>query len=227
MKALLLPFLVLLVVPALCQDQPSLPLPKALFKVAPQNFIENTLKIGSEIFNKKRTKSYSLYVYGRFDSNNSSQPYYYGDDFYKGLGTEFQYRKYLTPLQNYTTRKGKTYMQGIYVSGYVQAASYKNEGEFIYYSYDQSTGQQNIYTVDVEESIKNWGTGFTIGVHRTLWNVLFIDAYVGGGIQWSDEIRASNTNLGNYNNYTSYSGITDPAYQGVMPKFGLQLGIAL
>jgi len=226
MRVLSLSLFVLISISAICQDQASLSLPRALFKVAPQNFAENTLKIGTEIFNKKRTKSYSLYVYGRFDSNNSSEPYYYGDDFYKGLGGEFQYRKYISPLQNYTTRKGKTFLQGIYVSGYLQAAAYKNEGEFIYYSYDPSTGQHTNYHVTMEESIGNWGTGFTIGVHRTLWNVLYIDAYIGGGIQWSDVIRMSNSNLSNYN-YSSYSGITDPAYQGIMPKFGLQLGIAL
>jgi len=78
----------------------------------------------------------------------------------------------------------------------------------------------------VEESIGNWGTGFTIGFHRTLWNVLYIDAYLGGGIQWSDVIQMSTPNF-NFDNYSSYSGITDPAYQGIMPKFGLQLGIAL
>lgn len=226
MRLFQLSLLLLLSTPALCQDIESLPLPRALFKVTPQNFAENTLKIGTEIFNKSRTKSYSLYVYGRFDGNTSSQPYYYGDDYYKGLGGEFQYRKYISPLQNYTTRKGKTFLQGIYVSGYLQGASYKNEGEFIYYSYDPSTGQQNNYRVTLEESIGNWGTGFTIGVHRTLWKVLYIDAYIGGGIQWSDVIRMSNSNLNSFN-YSSYYGITDPAYQGIMPKFGLQLGIAL
>ncbi len=225
MRVLLLPLLLLLSVHAICQDQPTLPLPRALFKVAPQNFAVNSLKIGTEIFNKSRTKSYSLFVYGRFDGNNSTQPYYYGDDFYKGLGGEFQYRKYISPLQNYTTRKGKPFLQGIYVSGYLQAASYKNEGDFIYYSYDPATGQQ-VNAVVVNESISNWGTGFTIGFHRTLWSVLYIDAYIGGGIQWSDVIRMSTTNF-NFDNYSSYSGITDPAYQGIMPKFGLQLGIAL
>lgn len=226
MRILPLSIFLILSVSAFCQDQLSLPLPRALFKVAPQNFAINTLKIGTEIFNKSRTKSYSLWVYGRFDGNTSSQPYYYGDDYYKGLGGEFQYRKYISPMQNYTTRRGRTFLQGIYVSGYLQGASYKNEGEFIYYSYDPSTGQQNNYQVSIEESIGNWGTGFTIGIHRTLWKVLYIDAYIGGGIQWSDVSRTSNSNLKSFN-YYSYSGITDPAYQGIMPKFGLQLGVAL
>ncbi|MBL7875317.1 MAG: hypothetical protein JNL53_06610 [Cyclobacteriaceae bacterium] len=225
MKAIILPLLLFSLF-VRGQEQPLLPLPRALFKVAPQNFTENTLKVGTEIFNKKKTKSYTVYLYGRFESNNSNQPFYYGEAFYKGLGCEFQYRKYISPLQNYITRKGKTYLQGIYFSGYLQGASYNNNGDFTYFSYDPTTGQQTNYIVNVEESIKNWGTGFTIGVHRTLWNVLYIDAYVGGGIQWSDITRSSNSNLNNYY-YSSYTDITDPAYQGIMPKIGLQVGIAL
>lgn len=210
---------------AFSQDEQTLTTPRALFKVVPQSFAINTLKIGAEFFNKNRSKSYSLYLYGRFDSNNSNQTYYYGDEFYKGLGGEFQYRKYIGPMKSYVTKRNKNYLQGIYVSGYVQAASYKNEGEFIYYNYDPNTGQQNNYRIVVEESIGNWGTGFTIGVHRTLWSILFIDAYIGGGIQWSDTIHMSTPALPN--SYYSYSGITSPNYQGIMPKFGIQLGVVL
>lgn len=225
MKIAVISIFLLASVVASGQDETSLSTLRALFKVAPQNFAINTLKIGAEIFNKNRSKSYSLYLSGRFDSNNNSEPYYYGDDFYKGLGGEFQYRKYISPMKNYVTKRNKNYLQGIYVSGYIQAASYKNEGEFIYYSYDPNTGQQNNYMVVVEESIGNWGTGFTIGIHRTLWSVLFIDAYIGGGIQWSDTIHITNPALPM--SYYSYTGITSPDYQGIMPKFGVQLGVAL
>lgn len=227
MKAILPSFFLLLSFAAAGQVDEPANTPRALFKVVPQNFIENTLKIGVEFFNKKRTKSYSAYVYGRLESNNESQPYYYGDKYYKGLGSELQYRKYISPLKSYTTRKGKNYLQGIYVSGYLQGASYVNEGDFLYYSFDQNTGQQVRSYVNVTESVGNIGTGFTIGVHRTLWNVLFIDAYIGGGVQWSDIIRTTTPPTMLLNDYYGYYSITDPGYQGIMPKFGLQLGIAL
>lgn len=217
--------LVLTSICVLAQSEPELTAPRALFKVAPQNFAINTLKIGTEVFNKSRTKSYSLYVFGRFDSNNGSGPYYYGDDFYKGLGGEFQYRKYISPMKSYSTRRNKNYLQGIYVSGYLQAATFKNEGDFIYYNYDPNTGQQISYSVRVEENVKNWGTGFTLGIHRTLWSVLSIDAYIGGGVQWSDLDKRYDPSIPM--RYYSYSGITSPTYQGIMPKFGIQLGVAL
>jgi hypothetical protein len=217
--------LILWSISAFSQDEQTLTPPRALFKAAPQNFAINTLKIGTEIFNKVHTKSYSIYVYGRFDSNNASEYYYYGDDFYKGLGGEFQYRKYISPLKSYVTKRNKNYLQGIYISGYVQAAAFKNEGDFIYYNYDPNTGQQYNYTTHVKENVNNWGTGFTLGVHRTLWSILFIDAYLGGGVQWSD--LKNNYNPAIPMRYYSYSGITSPAYQGIMPKFGIQIGVAL
>jgi hypothetical protein len=226
MRVLPLSLFVLLSISAICQEQPSLPVPRALFKVVPQNFIENTLKVGVEFFNKKKSNSFSLYLYGRIEGNNEAQPYYYGDKYYKGLGSELQYRKYISPVKSYTTRKGKSYLQGIYAGVYLQGASYINEGDFIYYNFDPNVGQQTKTLITITESVGNIGTGFTIGVQRTLWNVLFIDAYIGGGLQWS-VIDRTTTPVMVLNDYYGYYSITDPAYQGIMPKFGLQLGIAL
>lgn len=219
---------ILLISPSLTFSQNEIsPAPAALFKVVPQNFIDNTLKIGTEIFNKSRSKSVNIYLYGRWDGESGDQAFYYGETHYKGVGAEVQYRKYISPLKQYTTRRNKNYLQGIYVGGYAQAASYSNEGDFILNNYDFNTGQRTSTLINIHESIGNWGTGFVIGVHRTLWNVLFIDAYLGGGIQWSDVIRSViPPNILNYS-YGSYYGIGSPGYQGIMPKFGIQLGIPL
>jgi len=225
MKTPLFALLFLACIPVFSQDDEILTAPRALFKVSPQNFAINTLKVGAEIFNKPRTKSYSLFLYGRFDSNNDTQPYYYGDEFYKGLGGEFQYRKYLTGFKSFQTKRGKDFLQGIYVAGYLTGGTYSNKGEFFRSSYDFNTRQSTSYLVSVDDQVINWGTGFTIGVHRTLWRVLFIDAYIGGGIQWSDFNRKFNPSLPM--SYSSYSGITSPGYQGIMPKFGVSLGVAL
>ena len=227
MKVILSVLLSILSIAVLGQSEEISAPPRALFKLVPQNFLENTLKVGFEVFNKNRSKSYSLYLYGRLDNdNNAKQPNYYGDYYYKGLGGEFQYRKYISPIKSYTTRRGKNYLQGIYVSGYLQGACYLNNGDFIFSSYDSNTGQLSQTLITINESIYNVGTGFAIGVHRTLWNVLFFDAYVGGGVQWSDVNRTTSPSIP-ASGYPGYYDITDPGYEGIMPKFGLQLGIAL
>lgn len=195
--------------------------PSALFKVTPQNFIVSTLKIGTEVFNKSRSKSLQLLLYGRF--NTYSRAFCCDYDHYKGVGGELMYRKYISPLKSITTKRNRSYLQGIYVGGYVQGAAYSNKGDYSVTRRDPNT---NIYTttiVNVNESTSNWGTGFTIGVHRAIWSVLFIDAYIGGGIQWSDINRVTTPNDVPLNSY--YGTILSPGYQGVMPKFGIQIGV--
>lgn len=223
----MLSVLVLSSVAGFSQQDESLIPPKVLFKISPQHFAINTLKVSAEFFNKDKNKSVSIFAYGRFDADTNSEPYYYGDARYKGLGGEIQYRKYISPIRAFTTRRNRNYLQGIYVGGYAQGASYANNGEFVNYSFDPNTKQYVQSTGTINESIGNWGTGFTIGVHRTIWSVLFIDVYVGGGIQWSDIIRTVTPPTSNNSDYYYYGGIISPGYQGVMPKFGLLLGVAL
>jgi hypothetical protein len=225
-KILLLLLTGILAIPVLAQQEDSPIVPRSLFKVSPQHFTINTLKLSAEIFNKQRDKSFSVSVYGRFDSTPNYDIYYYGDDRYKGIGGELQYRKYISPIKSLTTRRNKNFLQGIYVGGYLQGAAFSNDGEYVTYTYDPNTNQQISTTTYVEESIGNWGTGFTIGVHRTLWSVLYVDAYVGGGIQWSDITRSQTPTNTNYYDYY-YGGIVSPHYQGIMPKFGILLGVAL
>jgi hypothetical protein len=198
--------------------------PKALFKVSPAHFAINTLKLGAEIFNKTQTKSIVFYGYGRLENSQDLSSYY--DEQYNGLGCELQYRKYISPLKSYTTRRNRNYLQGIYAAGYLQGGSFVRKGDFVQYTYTGSYPPSST-TYYLHESAKNLGTGFIIGVQRTLWSVLFIDAYLGGGIQWSDVSKNIVTAPGTTIDYYNYNDITSPGYQGIMPKFGLQIGIAL
>lgn len=231
MKTSFLAFLLLCSLAAFGQSETGLTPPRALFKVSPQHFTINTLKIGTEIFDKNRTKSYSIFVYGRFDSNRDD--YYYGGGFYRGLGGEFQYRKYISPMKSYTTKRNKNYLRGVYAGGYVQGASYSNDLDYIQRSYDYNTGQFTDRDVNIEQSIANWGTGFVIGFQRTFWEVLYLDVYAGGGIQWADVVTVdrsepASTTPTNYYTPTYYitdSSISSPSYQGIMPKFGFTLGV--
>jgi hypothetical protein len=80
-------------------------------------------------------------------------------------------------------------------------------------------------TYDYHESVGNWGFGFTLGYQRTLWEVVFLEAFVGGGIQFSD--RISSGQLPPDGLIYQYDGITDPGYKGILPKIGLMIGIGL
>lgn len=198
--------------------------PQLLFKVSPQQFTINTLKIGAEVFNSNQTKSISFFLHGRFDKNDSYSSYYDNNQS-QGFGGEIQFRKYINPFENQTTKRGRAFLQGIYVGLYLQGGSYQQDSETTNYNYDPNTGQATTTIIRVQESIVNVGSGFTIGVHRTLWKALFIDAYVGGGVQFANldrTITPTNPNI-----YYNYVSITDPEYQGILPKFGVMIGVEL
>ncbi len=226
MKILLFILLLLAAISAFSQDE-ALLAPRALFKSVPQNFAIHTLKVGVEFFNKSHTKSYCLFLSGRLDGHSDSQLFSYDDDFYKGMSGEFQYRKYLSGFKNQQTKRGKSYLQGIYIAGYLSGGSYLNKGKFSNTRYDYNTGQSIRTTLYVDESVINWGTGFTIGFHRTFWKVLFFDAYLGGGVQISEIERNYSPSIPTAYYYSSYNGIMTPGYQGIMPKFGVSLGVSL
>lgn len=227
MKTPLFILLCIVSVPAICQDETALTPPRALFKTMPQSFMVRTLKVGVEVFNKSRTKSYSLYATGRLSSNNGAPVFFYDDDFNQGFGAEFQYRKYLNGFTPRKTKRDREFLQGVYIAGYLTGGTYINKGEFTTYQRDFNTGQTTSTLNYVDDKILNVGTGFTIGFHRTFWKVLFFDAYVGGGVQLSEVERKFDLASPDQYYFSSYHTIISPGYQGIMPKFGIALGVAL
>ena len=206
------------------QDTP-LEIPGTLFKIAPQNFIDNTLKVGAEAFSKNKKYSYTVYFSASYSYTESNQNNYY---YPAGFGGEFQFRKYIAPLSLNTTRRGKEYLQGIYVGLYAQGGKYETQDSQLAFIFDPNTSVQTPVTYTKQEDITSIGGGFTIGFHRTLWKVLYFDVYLGGGLQGGDIIKTYTPDIPPepYGFYEYYD-IFDPRYHGVMPKFGLHIGVML
>lgn len=201
-------------------DTPE-PLARTIFKLSPQHFVQNSLKAGVERFNPNHSASLAFYVTGMIEHNN----YLYEEGGYSGLAGELQLRKYISPMKIVTSRRGKTYHQGIYGAAYVQGGSYSGDFQDQYGYWDPNTGmyvQQVNYAY--KDRVWNWGLGFTIGYQKTLWQVLFMEAFVGGGIQFSDRNRTGTTPA--FYNDNDY-GISSPGYKGILPKIGVQIGIGL
>jgi hypothetical protein len=197
---------------------------RSVFKISPQHFTQNQLKIGLERFNRSYSRSFSFFlmgVYDRYENGNYTQGY-------NGLGTELQYRKYIVPMTAHTTKKDHVYHRGIYFSGYLQGGYYSGKQSGIATSYDPATGASVTSPYEYTDNIKNFGGGITFGFQQTLWSKLFIEAYVGGGLQFSG--HSSSGTLPHdpyyYYYYDSHS-VTSLDYQGVLPKIGVRLGIGL
>lgn len=223
MKNTLILLAVLVASPCACVlGQDSLMLSRTVFKLSPQHFVHNSLKAGVERFNPNHSSSFAVFLTGRVD-NNSGDFYEWGG--YSGLAGEFQLRKYVSPMKTHTSRKNNTYHQGIYGSAYVQGGSYSGDFTETHSAYDPNTGTFGPRTeYSYKESIGNWGFGFTIGYQKTLWQVIFLEAFIGGGIQFAD-ITLSGSKPDD--SFFAYETILDPGYKGMLPKIGINLGLGL
>jgi hypothetical protein len=221
-----LTLLILLALASAASGQEVSPTLRSVFKISPQHFTQRQLKVGFERFNKTYTHSFSIYLNALLNSQEITG--YSGG--YNGLGGEFQYRKYVVPLTEHTSKKGNVFFRGIYVSGYLQGAHYSGNQAGVYYKHDPTTGTNVRTAYDYKDDIGNWGGGFTLGVQQTIWRKIFIDAYVGGGVQFAHQITSGSVPDDPSYYYfldPSGSGITALDYQGIMPKIGLQIGIGL
>jgi len=113
-------------------------------------------------------------------------------------------------MKTLETRRGKSYLQGIYASGYDQGGRFSSEGTITSYTFPPNHAPVITTRYDIQENVTNMGFGFTIGVNRTLWKVLYIDAYVGGGLQFAKRELSKPPPPNSF--YSFYSDITDPGY---------------
>jgi len=202
--------------------QETEPLSRSVFKMSPQHFTQNALKAGLERFNKTHSASLSLFVTARLDNNENTADNWEG---YDGLAGELQIRKYISPMKARMSKKGNSYHQGVYGAAYVQGGSYSGEFSGEYTTFDPNTGMYTNHVLyNYSESIGNWGLGFTIGYQKTLWQVVFMEAFIGGGVQFSDPISMG---MEPDQSPYQYIGITHPAYKGILPKIGVNIGIGL
>ncbi len=215
----------LLLSPLVGQSQDgSFELKRNILKVAPQQFRVKSLKLGVEHLNSNRDRSYSLYVTLRKEKNNQGE-YPTG---YDGLGGEFQYRAYLKPLKEYSNHNNKKYDQGIYLAGFIQGNGFSGDQFYPDSQYDQVTNTYSTTVYHTHQRISNWATGVMIGLQHTFWKLLSVDVYAGGGVQWSD-ISQSGSLPPYYGFYYINPGYdySEPGFQGILPKVGLQIGIGL
>jgi hypothetical protein len=204
------------------QENPSIS--RTVFKLSPFHFTQNTLKVGIENFNPDFTKSISIYAGVRTSPNNNAD-IYYNEDGFDGVMGELQFKKYVSPLKEYTSRRNNTYVQGIYAGVFLQGGSFSGDRHFTEYNYDPNTGNSTMVEYSYNEEVWNGAIGFTLGAQRVFWNTLFVEVYIGGGLQIAESTITGP--LPPNNNYYYYNNSLQPSYKGIIPKIGIQIGMGL
>lgn len=204
----------------LCAQDAS-PLPsKMLIKVSPQHFIASTLQVGIEHFNTDFSKSWNFSIGLRNQGNNQNS---YSDEV-RGGEIDLQFRRYVRPLQQFSSRKNRTYSQGVYFGPFINGGFYTVDDLNTYtWTYRDINGQLITETSSNggKYETQHFAAGFTIGLQRTFWEVLTLDAFVGGGL------RATNFTLIAGDRNDIYNGLLDPGFTGIFPRIGFKVGIAL
>jgi hypothetical protein len=182
-----------------------------MFKMSPQHLTLKMLRVGVERLNNNQTKGFSLYLFGAANDKEN----FYSNFPYTGGGAEIQARKYLNTFTNKTNSQGQSFAQSVYLAGFAQGGIFRWGREYS----PPFTSQADRYKYD-----KNIALGFSIGLQRTVWKILILDVFAGGGFQkgWSEASLATPIRY-SYQN-SRFSG---PGYTGVLPKGGLMLGIYL
>jgi hypothetical protein len=190
---------------------PKFTIPRSIIKLAPLQFFSNTLEIGVESFNKGFTRSFD----GSVGFRSGADVFDKG----RGMSLELGYRKYVSGMKIHV-RKERQFYQGIYYNVALKVAYFKGE-HYDYYYYDPNTG--NSYNEYMEETTQSIAPSFTLGLQKTLWQIIFLDVFVGGGIRFSESDRTYNQYFGWYNDNTIFS----PGYDGIYPKVGVKIGVGL
>jgi len=198
------------------------PISRTIFKLSPFHFTQNTLKIGIEQFNSSRTNSISGYVGVRTNPNPKFDTY--ANEGFDGVLGELQFKKYVSPIKEYISKRNKTVVQGVYAGVFVQGGSYSGNRTYQESVFDPATQTYTDTTYDFTEKIWNAGLGFTLGAQQVFWNAIIVDLYVGGGLQLADSSISGTNPPPSYYRYTT---AFDPSHRGIMPKIGIQIGIGL
>jgi hypothetical protein len=210
---------------ATAQDTESI-LKRNIVKVTPQHFIRNTLYASYERFSPsmKSSVQYSLGLLYRRDRSSWSSFNDYETQ--GGVLAEVQGRYYVPAFrQLVSTRNNRTFAQGIYLSGFLRGEYAQIEGAYTVWNSTGNFQEQR----PINDRVLAINPGFTIGYQRTLWQFIYFDMYLGGGLRIASISRERAMQPG-YSYYSPFYGggdILDLAYRGILPKAGISIGIGL
>jgi len=216
MKTIFLSVSLVLALTLSAQEQNALP-SRTLLKFSPQHFFVNTLMVGTEHFNSTLSGSWNFSVGVRNQGNNNS----FGPNIL-GADVNVQYRRYVRPMQATVSRKNRSFTQGVYVGPFIQGGFHTVENTFGVMLITDPFGNPVQHRRGWMYETWNVAGGFTLGVQRTLWQVLVLDVFAGGGL------RHANTNvISNEFGNVFFNDVFDPGYTGIFPRIGFKIGITL
>ncbi len=204
----------------------TIPPDKYVISIYPVRLFEGTLQLSVErVLN--RGNSIELSAMASYASKNGIANYYlsnqsleyfsaaaneyisYESENISGLGGSFAWRNYLLPR----SKAEYSAPRGLYVAPVVM---YRR---LTLSSFDQeyNVEEDRMEIIEVTQKLNVFSGGFNVGWQFVLWKAITADVYVGGMLRLSkyeDEKE-----------FTKYSQVQNIDFSGVMPNFGVKIGI--
>lgn len=184
-----------------------------VFGLSPFHFFDNSISVSGEFFSPNYRKSVRLMLTGIFKDVPKLSD--------KGFALELSGRYYPKSFQCDSVMWGRNMASGIYLGYGAQAGfnEYMNQDRFF---------DNNGYPYDLEQT-SIWVTPFVcFGYQFTLYEVLYIDIFVGGGIKFNNVSRSiSGSSALSYSDYQENPNIFQREYKGILPKIGFTIGLGL
>lgn len=212
-----------------------------VFKFYPFNLITSSLGLGLESFNAEQNRSTQFTFGVRYRNADATNNNYYGSGSitnyskWKGFNVGIE-RKIFVPTFKTRSKNGvEKGRYGVYLAPFLRADYNQNDFDNSYYNPVVDPKQTNTY---INEKVTYAGDatyigimpGVNIGFEFTLFQNLYIDAYLGGALRMLSKTEnlktGSNTTSGGCCYYYSSSVIDNwVKKEGVIPNIGLSVGV--
>ena len=184
-----------------------------IFKFSPLHFIKNTFQVGYEHLNAKLNRSWNVSL-GFAGNRGNGVIWNYDHKIYDthffdielGFSVETQFRFYASGFSKNLNKHENRIQHGTYLA------------PFLKIEYCQLHGGTYTQYSAYRPAFFTLYPGVLIGYQKVFFNKVSMDLFIGGGVRY--------TSLDNTVYYYNPQ-INSSIYEGVLPKLGLNIGIAL
>jgi hypothetical protein len=193
-----------------------------ILKLSPFHFFDRQLSLTGEFFNKSYNRSTAITLNLIYADN--SKIYDAGTSF--NIERRFFPRGFNTDTSNWIRNSAKGFYFGLGVQGGINEF---NDREYYqnYSIYDPITNTYSNLTDNVSIKSQWIAPAVSIGYQFVLWEALYVDAFVGGGIKINDTQKSSGNSSVNFSQYYNDPSIVSRYYKGIIPRVGITLGMGL
>ena len=192
-----------------------------IVKLSPFHFFDRQLSLTGDFFDKSYRRSTAITLNLIYADN--SRVY--------DVGTSLQLERRFFPrgFMPDTSNPNRNSASGFYfgLGLHLGYSEYNDIERYRSSNYDPITGMI-IYTNDDVSITSMWASPMvSLGYQLILWDALYLDAYVGGGIKFNQTEKTANKKSMDISQYYQDPDIFSRHYKGIVPRVGITLGIGL